>query len=291
MKEIIENLRNELRTYIKDNNLKTLVLGVSGGIDSAIIAALAKPVCDELNVPILGRFIEIDSNKPDERKRADKIGKHFISHYNWVKLDREYEEFKDIDSKEIDGYGLNIDILDDFKRKIRKGNIKARMRMIYLYNVASKYQGIVLSTDNYTEYLLGFFTIFGDQGDLGLIQNLWKTEVYDIAEYLVDEFAAKREFKKAKALNDCIDANATDGLGITNSDLDQIMPDWKERHSNSREGYKEVDDYIKNYLKIKKLKSQGKRVDYKKHKIYNRIKNTEFKRNHPFNVPRSNIVK
>ncbi len=80
--------------------------------------------------------------------------------------------------------------------------------------------GMVLSTDNYTELLLGFWTLHGDVGDYGMIQNLWKTEVYAMARYIVNNL----DNKKAKnALQLCIDAVATDGLGITNNDLEQIQ--------------------------------------------------------------------
>ncbi|HRW22022.1 MAG TPA: hypothetical protein P5509_08620, partial [Bacteroidales bacterium] len=75
MTRAISNIREELETYIENNNIKSLVLGISGGIDSALCAALAKPVCDKLNVPLIGRYIHIGSNKPEEKERAIEIGK------------------------------------------------------------------------------------------------------------------------------------------------------------------------------------------------------------------------
>jgi len=64
--------------------------------------------------------------------------------------------------------------------------MKARIRMILLYDLAGGNDGMVLSTDNYTEYLLGFWTLHGDVGDFGMIQSLWKTEVYDMVEWIRD---------------------------------------------------------------------------------------------------------
>lgn len=57
---------------------------------------------------------------------------------------------------------------------------QARCRMMYLYDIASRHKGLVMSTDNQTEYQLGFWTIHGDVGDFDPIQDLWKTEVYEL---------------------------------------------------------------------------------------------------------------
>ena len=53
----VRNIRTELKTYVEKNNLKSLVIGVSGGIDSALCVLLAKPVCKELNIPLIGRSL------------------------------------------------------------------------------------------------------------------------------------------------------------------------------------------------------------------------------------------
>jgi len=92
------------------------------------------------------------------------------------------------------------------------------------------------TTDNTTEYLLGFWSLHGDVGDYGMIQGLWKTEVYDMSEWLVNNELIGND---AVALSSCINCQATDGLGISNTDLDQIMPGWK---GSSRDGYKKVDE-------------------------------------------------
>ena len=57
--------------------------------------------------------------------------------------------------------------------------------MIYLYNLASIYNGLVISTDNQTEYQLGFWTIHGDVGDFAQILGQWKTEVFELAKWLI----------------------------------------------------------------------------------------------------------
>ena len=66
----VHNIQKELKSYLLKSKLKSLVLGVSGGIDSAITAALARPVCDEIGVTLFCRSITISTNKPDEIYRA-----------------------------------------------------------------------------------------------------------------------------------------------------------------------------------------------------------------------------
>ena len=80
-----------------------------------------------------------------------------------------------------------------------------------------------MSTDNQTEYQLGFWTIHGDVGDFDPIQDLWKTEVYQLAEWLkLFYYTDGDDADKAVAIGESIKLTPTDGLGISNSDLDQI---------------------------------------------------------------------
>jgi len=238
--EILNEIRQDLKKYVVKSDLKALVIGVSGGIDSSLVCAIAKPVVDELGIPLIGRSISIQSNKPDEEERARNIGSVFCSDFSEVNLTEQFlvlREFDDMEGK----------VSEDIAYKIRMGNIKARMRMIYLYNVASKNCGIVLGTENKTEENLGFCTMHGDAAtDLEPIKSLWKTEVYGLAQYI----ATEGTLEERNSLTACIECNATDGLGISNTDLDQILPDWRNRHKSTRTGYGEVDEIFVNYFEL-----------------------------------------
>lgn len=264
-KSAVINIRQELKSYITNSKLKSLVIGISGGIDSALCAVLAKEVCLDLNIPLIGRSITIETNKPDEISRAAAIGKYFTTDFKEVDLT---EGFKLLAGLIIEQH--ESDIQENYDYKIRMGNIKARTRMLYLYDLASKHKGMVLSTDNYTEFLLGFWTLHGDVGDYGMIQNLWKTEVYEMSRFLAD----KLESAAKKALLDCVDAIATDGLGITKSDLDQIQAG----------SYEEVDQIL---LTLFQPDGSGK---YATHPVIKRNFASEFKRNNPYNIPRKDIT-
>jgi NAD+ synthase len=148
--------------------------------------------------------------------------------------------------------------------------MKARTRMIYLYDLAAKYKGMVLSTDNYTELLLGFWTLHGDVGDYGMVQNLWKTEIYAMSKFLANQMPKEQK----EALESCITAVATDGLGITNSDLDQI----------GAATYEEVDQILL------KLYDPHGFEQFADHPVIKRKVNSEFKRNNPYNIPRNEIT-
>jgi NAD+ synthetase len=266
-KSAVANIRKILRRYLSENNLKSLVVGISGGIDSALTVALAKPVCDELKIPLIGRSITIETNKEDEIKRAKAVGKDFVTDFKEVDLTEGFKILIDLIIEEGD------EELSSVQYKIRRGNIKARTRMVYLYDLAAKNQGMVLSTDNYTELLLGFWTLHGDVGDYGMIQNLWKTEVYAMSRYIVLQL---QDDTTKNALNSCIDAVATDGLGITNSDLDQIQA----------KSYEEVDQIL-----LKLIYNTNDLKDFENHPVIKRKRNSEFKRNNPYNIPREEITK
>ena len=289
---IVSNIRNITKKYILDNKLRSLVIGVSGGVDSAFDCALLKSVCDELGIPLIGRSITIESNKIDEIERARNIGKHFCTDFKEVDLSDQFNILKEFD--EMEG-GIDYSI----PYKIRMGNIKARMRMIYLYNLASRTGGLVLSTDNLTELNLGFWTLHGDVGDYAPIQKLWKTEVYAISEYL----ASKMPKDESDALISCVLCNATDGLGISSTDLDQILPDWRDRHTTTKDGYEEIDDiFIEFFEKIDILKSGNSNHDLfsktvddvmrlKESPVIKRYYSSEFKRNNPIVLSREEIFK
>jgi len=274
IEKIINNIRFKIKNYVIDNNLKSLVIGISGGLDSAIVAAL----CQEkyTGVPLIGLSIPIDSSNI-HRKQADLIGKKYCN---------SFQEFNGWDINEFNNQIYQklkqtdkIAIENDFNiehslENILLGNMKARLRMITLYDLARKTNGIVLSTDNYSEYLMGFWTICGDVGDYAPIQKLFKgLELPQIAKFLnIDKNIIKQK--------------PSDGLGVTNEDTDEAQ---------LGANYIEVDTIMSIYLKEKdffiKNINNFSEIEYKKiNKIINRYKNTHFKRNGTIILERNDII-
>lgn len=220
---VFNTLVEETAKYITKNNLKAMVLGISGGIDSTVVAAICHEVSKKTGIPLIGRSLPI-KNKSDEFDVSELVGQVFCDDFKVVNLLNMYQH---VNQSVYDGEGT-------LGTPISKGNIQARLRMIYLYNLASIHKGLVMSTDNQTEYQLGFWTIHGDVGDFDPIQGLWKTEVYELAKWLigyyygcgikkeVDADGARKICDMCEAIKKSMSLTPTDGLGISNSDLDQI---------------------------------------------------------------------
>lgn len=218
--KVFNTLVDKTAEYLTKNNLKAMVLGISGGIDSTVVAAICHEVNKKTGIPLIGRSLPI-KNKSNEFDVSKLVGEAFCDDFRVVHLQDSFETIlRDIVIEED----------NDRQTPIANGNIQARLRMIYLYNLASIHKGLVMSTDNQTEYQLGFWTIHGDVGDFDPIQDLWKTEVYELARWLVTRYQNIAEFPNRecwenrawKAIVGSIKLIPTDGLGISNSDLEQI---------------------------------------------------------------------
>lgn len=215
MDKLAKRIRVTMADYLENSKLQSLVLGISGGIDSALCAALLKPVCEQFNIPLVGRSITIETNKEDEIARSIAVGEAFCHDFQHLDLTETFYANKK----------LLVDYDDSQLSKLRQGNMKARMRMMVLYDLAQLHRGMVISTDNYTEYLTGFWTLHGDVGDYAPVQHLWKTEIYTLSTFLLKE---ENEAQRA-ALQSCIDATPVDGLGISQCDCEQLgVPNYFE---------------------------------------------------------------
>jgi NAD+ synthetase len=140
----------------------------------------------------------------------------------------------------VDNNGNIERVENTFQTTLANGNIQARLRMIYLYNLASIHKGLVMDTDNLTENNLGYFTIHGDVGDFNPIGGLWKTEVFKLAEWLFNKYKNNDHtyLTKAEAVWASLQLKPTAGLGITNNDLEEI----------GAESYDQVDTVLQDLL-------------------------------------------
>ena len=250
--KVFSTIVKRTEDYICSNNLKCMVLGISGGIDSTVVAAICHEVSKRTGVPLIGRSLPTRYNKEGETTTADLVGKAFCDDYKVVPIHSMYEKL-----------AINIAVAESgmldnskyYQTPLANGNIQARLRMIYLYNLASIYKGLVMDTDNLTENNLGYFTIHGDVGDFNPIGGLWKTEVFELASYIRDNYYFEAKVhsnpslmeaasNKAIAIEASLKLKPTAGLGITNSDLDEIGAD----------SYEQVDYILQEILAWKRFK-------------------------------------
>ena len=219
--ERIDFIKNWILDYCKSmpKEPDSLVVGVSGGIDSSVtstICALTGKKTIVLSMPI---------------KQIKEQHDLSLKHKNWLK-----EKFKNVED-----HLINLDLLfETFKHSLSKfnndhgmANSKARLRMVTLYQVAAANNGIVVGTGNKVEdFGVGFYTKYGDGGvDISPIADCTKTQVWEMGEHLALPVQI-------------IKANPTDGLwedgrpdvsqlGMSYQDLEKAMmdensPDYKK---------------------------------------------------------------
>ena len=239
--KVFETMIQETQKYLEDHNLFAMILGISGGLDSTVTAAICHEV--EKRNPELkfyGVSLPCTSNSGEERDSATACMKAFCKkgQYWAENLQKEYMLMKATCCQRHSPTTIGI------------GNIKARLRMIYLYDLANYTKGLVMDTDNLTEHYLGFFTIHGDVCDYNPIGGLWKHEVYELANYLYNEYYQApfgSEGDKHLALEHAIGITPTDGNGVNDlGDMGQIAPAFAQ--DKNIDAYTKVDDIIQKYL-------------------------------------------
>jgi NAD+ synthase len=163
----IEFLAGFVRLEIRRTGCAAAVLGLSGGVDSALVAAIAAKGLGPENVH--GLFMPYRGSDPQSRLDAQAVAQS---------LGIQYQE-RDI-TPQVDAYferGENAGA-----NRLRRGNKMARERMAVLYDASQQYGALVLGTSNKTELLLGYGTLFGDMASaINPLGDLYKTQVWQLA--------------------------------------------------------------------------------------------------------------
>ena len=169
--DYIDVICDFLRDYLKVSHQDGYVLGLSGGIDSSCVAALAKKAVGKDKLHCI--MMPINSLE-DDLKDAIKLVEDLDLNYTVIDGSKAFNAL----NNEFIENGI---VLDDST----KGNLKARIRMSILYAYGQKHRMLVLGTDNMDESYVGYFTKYGDGGvDLLPIVHLTKEEVRDVASFL-----------------------------------------------------------------------------------------------------------
>ena len=154
-----------IKEEVKKANANGVVVGVSGGIDSALVAYLAKQAFPNSS---LGILMPINKERDFDLQDGLELVQKFDLEHQVIDL---YDEYHSLVNK----LNPHLDLV--------KGNIQSRLRMTTLYAIAQENNYLVLGTDNKAEYYLGYFTKWGDGGcDLLPIVHLYKSEVFQYAK-------------------------------------------------------------------------------------------------------------
>lgn len=225
-----------LRDKRDKTGLKGAVFGLSGGLDSAVVAALSKLAYGDDHLGLIMPIHSIEEDEADARLVADKLGINIKK----VDLSSTYDEF------------VRSAKADDFT-KMSISNIKPRLRMTNLYLHGQNLSYMVVGSSNKSEYLVGYFTKWADSAcDIYLLRDFYKSEVYELAKVLEvpDEIIKKKPSAGLwKGQSD------EDELKVSHDDIEKyfegksIAKDKEERIKNlyNSTQHKRVDiDYFKN---------------------------------------------
>ncbi|QJR44154.1 NAD(+) synthase [Mycoplasma miroungirhinis] len=195
--KLIKQIQKWLINKVKKANASGLVLGISGGIDSATLAFIAHPVFKE-KLHLFSISINDNKQNPTINNDIQQVFLKLNRKFNNINLTNAFLEFK-----------KSAHILETFIA----ANLKARMRMSVLYAKAQETNSLVLGTDNLNEFYLGYFTKFGDGGcDLLPLANIKKSDIYIMAKIL--EVPESIIYKKPSA-DLWTDQNDEDELGFS----------------------------------------------------------------------------
>lgn len=220
--KVFANLIASLAEYVTKNKRGCMVLGISGGIDSTITSIICHEVAKITKIPLVGVSLMCNTNESDEVTTADLVGEEFCNEYYKENIEDLY--------KSVSSSLLGMSATSGKTDAISEGNIKARLRMISLWHISGLRNGVVMDTDNLTEHHLGFWTLFGDSNYITPIGDLWKSEVFGLGKYLLEN-----RYPKSKSLAMSLDLTPTDGNGVkAGGDLAQI----------GAKSYYDVDDIL-----------------------------------------------
>ncbi|PIE32608.1 NAD+ synthase [candidate division KSB3 bacterium] len=217
--EMYEALKLGLRDYVRKNGFQKVVIGLSGGIDSAMVAMIATDALgpdNVLGVLMPGPFSSKGSID-DAKALVESLGiRHHI-----VSITPMYESF----------VGQLAEVFEGRAPDVAEENIQARCRGVVLMGIANKFGYLTLTTGNKSEVSVGYATLYGDMaGGLGVISDVPKTTVYALAEY-----------RNAVAGRDLIPRNTIDKAPSA-----ELREDQKD--SDSLPDYHVLDGILKAYV-------------------------------------------
>ncbi len=245
-----EKVKNILISFIQNEiekfGFKKVVVGLSGGIDSALSCTLATLALGKDNViPV---FMPYKTSSKESYRHAKLLCEKLDLKLNIIDI-----------TPQIDMYFEKVEkIFPTEKLKLRKANKMARERMSILYDIAYENNALVLGTSNKSEILLGYFTRWGDQAnDLNPIGDLYKTQVWELSKYLN---IPEEIIKKPPSADLWVGQTDEKEIGVPYKVLDKILYGYVDLRISKEKLYNYFERNIVNKIISKVNFSQYKRL-------------------------------
>ena len=170
--EVYRALELGLLDYVKKNNFKKVLIGLSGGIDSALTATIAADALGSENV--IGVAMPTKFNSPDSLRDAKNLATNLGIEMKIIEIENLTESFRDILKNQF----------EDKLNSVTDENIQSRIRGNLLMALSNQTGAMVVSTGNKSEMAVGYSTLYGDlAGGFALLKDVYKTEVYKLSNY------------------------------------------------------------------------------------------------------------
>jgi NAD+ synthase (glutamine-hydrolysing) len=173
LEQMRQALELGLRDYVEKNGFREVVVGVSGGIDSALVAALAAEALGPERVHCISMPSQFssDATRTDARRLAENLGCPFMQ----LPIESIVEEFR----------GVLAEPFGDREPDLTEENVQARTRGVLLMALSNKFGWLLVATGNKSELSVGYATLYGDMaGGFALLKDVFKTDVFRLARHL-----------------------------------------------------------------------------------------------------------
>ncbi len=211
-----------LAEYVRNNRFKGVVLGLSGGVDSALVLKIAVDAlgADKVEAVLMPSRYTSEMSVTDAEELAGNLGVRSVI----IPIEPAFKAFKSMLSGEFEGYGEDV----------TEENLQARIRGMILMAISNKKGLMVATTGNKSEMAVGYSTLYGDlAGGFAVIKDVYKTEVYELCRW-INEISEKRVFPENI---------------LTRAPSAELRPDQKDQDSLPE--YSVLDAILKLYLEQK----------------------------------------
>ncbi len=248
--EVLKVLTHGLKDYANKTGFKKALVGLSGGIDSALVTYIAVQAFgkDNVHVIMMPSQYSSEGSVKDSEKLIENLG---IKSHN-ISIQPVFEKVKEMLAPVFDGK----------EEDVAEENIQSRLRGLYLMAISNKFNSMLCTTGNKSEMAVGYATLYGDMnGALGIIADVYKTEVYQIANYINREKEIIPNAIIHKAPSAELKPNQTDQDSLPPYDLlDRILKMYLEEYKE----FNEINEEIKDEETIRKVLTLVDRNEFKR---------------------------